>query len=145
MKKIRFTFEKGGTLIAQLNEKDAPQTAAFVWDSLPLESVATQSRWSGREFNLQAAIHHSPVRENQTIYTSIGEVCYWRDWRQDPTDAPKHVVAVYYGAELARSHYGDEPVNVFGQIEYDQLHAAKQIGERIWLEGAEKIKIERVE
>ena len=144
MKKIKIMFGQGDELIAVLNEKEAPTTASLVWDSLPYESEVTQSRWSGREVNFKAKLHSLPPRENQTIYTSIGEVCYWRDWRLEEGGKPGHVIAIYYGAETTRSHMGEEPVNVFGQVENTQFEEMKKIGERIWLGGLEKIRIERV-
>lgn len=144
MRKVKFIFEKGDIIYATLNEKDAPETASLVWDSLPYESEVTQSRWSGREVNFKASLHISPSEENQTIYTSIGEVCYWRNWRLAEIGKSEHVIAVYYGAEMARSHMGEEPVNVFGQVEYNQLEVMRKIGERIWLKGSEKIRVEKV-
>jgi hypothetical protein len=144
MKKIKFIFEKGDVLFATLNEKEAPETVSLIWGSLPCESEITQSRWSGREINFKADLHSLPSRENQTIYTSIGEICYWRNWRLEESGKPEHVIAIYYGAEMARSHMGEEPVNVFGQVDYNQLEVMKKIGERIWLEGLEKIRMEKV-
>ncbi|HJF34201.1 MAG TPA: DUF3830 family protein [Sporosarcina psychrophila] len=144
MKKIKFIFEKGDVLFATLNEKDAPDTASLMWDSLPYESKITQSRWSGREVNFMVDLHGLPSRENQTIYTSIGEICYWRNWRLEVNGQPEHVIAIYYGAEMARSHMGEELVNVLGQVDYNQLEVLRKIGERIWLEGLEKIRIEKV-
>lgn len=145
MKKIKFIFESGDILFAELNVKEAPKTAAIIWESLPIESEITQSRWSGREVNLSTSLQETPMRENQTIYTSIGEVCYWRDWRQENAVESTDVIAIYYGAEMARSHWGDEPVNVVGQVDYSLLKELKEIGTRIWREGVEKVRVERVE
>lgn len=92
--------------------------------------------------NFQAKLLNKPERENHSIYTSFGDVCYWRDWRaMEKTD--NHVIAIYYGAEMTRSHIGDEPVNIFGDIIRPHHDLLKTIGERIWLEGTEKIKIEK--
>jgi hypothetical protein len=145
LKRIRFRFENGDILTARLLEDKAPQTCEKIWNSLPLESAVTQSRWSGREVNFAYKENDMPRRENQTIYTSMGEVCYWRDWIWEEDGEHPQAIAIYYGAELARSHRGSEPVNVFAQVEYHEFERLAQIGERIWLEGKEKIFIERLE
>jgi len=145
LKRIRIRFENGDSLTARLLVDKAPQTCEKIWSSLPLESVVTQSRWSGREVNFAYMEKDMPRRENQTIYTSIGEVCYWRDWSWEEDGEHPQAIAIYYGAELARSHRGSEPVNVFAQVDYHEFGRLAQIGERIWLEGKEKIFIERLE
>lgn len=144
MKKIKITFEEGDVLFASLNEIESPCTTSLIWGSLPLESEVTQSRWSGREVNFRANLNGIPPKENQTIYAGIGELCYWRDWRLEMGEESKQVLAIYYGAEMARSHMGEEPVNVFGQVEYEHNDELKKIGERIWLKGSENIKIEKI-
>lgn len=145
MKRIRFRFEGGGEVSATLLEEKAPLTCEKIWNALPLESIVTQSRWSGREFNFTYNEKDLPPRENQTIYTSLGEVCYWRDWNWEENGTIPQALAIYYGAELARSHKGSEPVNVIAQVDYSEFDKLVQIGERIWLEGKEKIYIERLE
>ncbi|WP_257009948.1 DUF3830 family protein [Evansella halocellulosilytica] len=80
----------------------------------------------------------APVRENQTIYTSLGEICYWRDWDNE-RDQDTHVIAIYYGAEMARSNRGHEPVNVFARVHHDDIEKLMEIGERVWLKGTEKV------
>src|SRR5690625_1791275 len=129
MRQIKITFESGDSVIANLIDN---KTADIVYQSLPLESTVVHSRWSGREVNLNATLIDRPTRENQTIYTSIGDLCYWRDWRGSE-ETTNHVIAIYYGAELARSNIGDEPVNVFGGIIHSDFDVMKKIGERIWL------------
>lgn len=145
LERIKFSFEGGGEVYATLLVEKAPLTCEKVWNSLPFETVATQSRWSGREFNFAYEETDLPPRENQTIYTSIGEVCYWRDWNWEEEGTLPQALAIYYGAEMARSHKGHEPVNIFAQIDYSDFEKLFKIGERIWLEGKEKIFIERHE
>jgi len=36
-KEIKVEFEKGGVFSAELLEKEAPKTAAVIWDRLPFE------------------------------------------------------------------------------------------------------------
>ncbi|PJI52264.1 hypothetical protein CTI14_45255, partial [Methylobacterium radiotolerans] len=100
-----------------------------IWDILPITSVVTHSRWSGREVNLNLKTADLPKEENQTIYTSRGEIVYWREWRNQ--ENPKEVLALYYGAEETRSSKGPEPVNIIGQIDFDRLEEFKAIGKRV--------------
>lgn len=146
MRRILVTFEKGERFPATLLEKKAPETSKIIWDALPCESVVTQSRWSGREVNFKFKSNQRPEKENQTIYTSIGEVVYWRDWESVTSDEdPLDVLAIYYGAEHSRSYRGSEPVNIFAQIDYEYLDQLGMVGERIWRKGTEKIKIEKLD
>ncbi|WP_269320959.1 DUF3830 family protein [Bacillus sp. UNC438CL73TsuS30] len=117
----------------------------MVWEALPLSSLVKHSRWSGREVNFEIKTTNKPKKENQTISTSIGEVIYWRDWPVDSDPEVSEVLAIYYGAEHTRSNKGDEPVNVFAQIDYDCHGLLEAVGERIWLNGTEKVRIERIE
>lgn len=144
MKKIKVTFKSSNSVIGTLHDNE---TANIIYESLPLESTAIHSRWSGREVNFTLNLKGSPKRENQSIYTSIGDICYWRDWRNEANDTmlTKHVVAIYYGSEHARSHIGDEPVNIFGKIDEEYIEKIKQIGENIWLTGTEIVRIEKCE
>ncbi|MFD0824180.1 DUF3830 family protein [Neobacillus sp. M.A.Huq-85] len=145
MRKIKITFERGGEVLASLNESQAPQTCERIWNLLPLGSVVTHSRWSGREINFSYHDTQCIPRENQTIYTSIGEICYWRDWDWEGFGDPPQVLAIYYGAELARSMKGNEPVNVFAQVDYSEIQKLIEIGEKVWLSGTEKIYVDRFE
>lgn len=143
MKQIKIQFKNGEIINAELLTSLAPETCNAIWDLLPFKTTVRHSRWSGREFNTQISkIENLPERENQTIYTSVGEICYWREWL-DHSHSPNQALAFYYGAELARSHRGDEPVNVFARVDYNKLDELKKIGERIWLEGEELIIIEK--
>jgi hypothetical protein len=145
MRRILFTFENGEKLPATLLEKKSPQTCQIVWEALPLTSVVRHSRWSGREVNFEIKTTNKPKKENQTIFTSIGEVVYWREWPLESEPKVSEVLAIYYGAEHTRSHRGDEPVNVFAQIDHNFLGLLEAIGERIWLNGTERVRVERLE
>lgn len=145
MKRIKIRFEKGEVFTATLLEGQAPKTCEYVWDSLPFDSSVKQSRWSGREVNLSYVQYDlPPIRENQTIYTNEGEICYWREWNWEGDTSPPQAIAIYYGAELARSHKGNEPVNVFAKVDQEQTEALKSVCERVWLNGAERIHFEQL-
>jgi hypothetical protein len=138
MRKLKIRFERGGEVIATLLEEKAPNTCNGIWDQLPIESEITHTRWSGREIYTSCPEIPSLLRENQTIYTSIGEICYWEE-----SATPPQVISIYYGAEMARSQKGSEQVNVFAQVDYADFEKLVGIGERVWLKGKEIIHIEK--
>lgn len=140
--RIKITFESGIIIFANLN-KDS-KTAHEVYKVLPFYSTAVHSRWSGREINFQMPTYQELPKENQTIYTSLGEVCYWSNWKRGVNEGQKHVLAIYYGAEMTRSLSGEEPINVIGQVEESDVELLKELGETIWLKGAQKMYIEKV-
>jgi hypothetical protein len=145
MKKLKIKFERGGEVFARLLEEKAPKTCNGIWSQLPIESEITHTRWSGREIYTSVPESPSFARENQTIHTSVGEVCYWRDWTWEESPVPPKAIAIYYGAEMPRSHKGSEQVNVFAQVDYKDFKKLEEIGERVWLKGKEKVYIEKYE
>lgn len=113
-------------------------TATAIVSCLPFSSMATHSRWSGREVNFRLPEGVIAPRENQSIYVSKGDVVYWRNWVEDGREA---VLAFYYGAERTRDWRGDQPVNVIGRITAETIAVAEDVGERIWLRGAEGVQV----
>jgi hypothetical protein len=144
MRRILITFENGESFPATLLEDKAPHTCQIVWEALPFSQTVRHSRWSGREVNLEFSSTSMPKRENQTISTSVGEIVYWRDWPLESELDVLEVLAIYYGAEHTRSHKGDEPVNIFAQVDFTNLDLLQKVGERIWLEGTERVTFTRI-
>jgi len=144
MKKIKMNFEKGGCLIATLNES-APKTVISFIDCLPITTSVVHTRWCGREFSVGIDTKNKPPKENFTNTVSKFDVAYWRDWNNNIAikEAPSiEAISFFYGAELLRYHAGELIVNVIGRIDYNQEELLDEIGERIWLEGKEKVTIE---
>lgn len=139
--KIKITFQSGKSLFVHLNEDS--RTAREIYKMLPFKSEAVHSRWSGREINAELPIDQKIPPEDQTIYTSLGEVCYWSNWRRGENEEQKHVIAIYYGAEMTRSKCGEEPVNVIGRVKECDIETLTELGEMIWLKGAQKMYMER--
>lgn len=142
MSKIKITFENDYIFYAELDQAKANKTVEILLESLPLECQFFQSRWSGREINTNINIDEFPPKENQSIYVSIGDICYWRDWREEVEKNINHVLAIYYGPEMARSHVGNEPVNIIGKIDHKGLEEIIKLGEIVWKEGMKRAKIE---
>lgn len=138
--RIRFIFERGGILEGDLKEEyGAPQTIALLKQLGKLTSLARHSRYSGREVYITIPDSFLAPKEKYSIYISKGDITYWRAWRDDGMEP---VISFFYGPERARSSQGDEPVNIIGHIREDLISLAEIIGERIWLQGAEKVEIE---
>jgi len=140
MIKIVLRFAKGGVLEGELREEfGAPQTIAILSQMGKISSLARNSRYSGREVYFPIPSSVLAPKEQYSIYVSKGDIIYWRAWRDDGHDP---VMSFYYGPELARSSQGDEPVNIIGHIREDLLPLAQEIGERVWLQGAEQVEVE---
>lgn len=143
LQKIKFTFERGGELIADLLSKGAPKTIKKVLALLPYETTVYHTRWCGREVNFPIKSLEPVFRENQTATANTGDVVYWKEWETE--ENPPEALAIYYGAEVIRDHRGFLPVNVFARISPDQWTRIEEIGIRIWKNGIEKISVEVVE
>ena len=141
-RQIKFTFERGGELVADLLPEVAPRTIERVLEVLPLDCTVYHTRWCGREINFPVKSKRPVPRENQTATANTGDVIYWKEWEtgEDPPEA----LAIYYGAEVIRDHRGFLPVNVFARISQDQWPQIEEIGIRVWQHGIEKLHIEVV-
>src|SRR5699024_3852704 len=116
----------------------SPKPCEAFWKSLPFNANFTQSRWSVREINFEKSFISPLPVENQIIYTCIGVIYYWIDMRGEVSAFTPQVIAIYYGVELARSNKGEEIVNVFAQIDYENIENLKNAGEEVWLEGVKE-------
>jgi len=140
--RIRFTFERGGVLEADLLPGKAPRTIERVLQVLPYEATVYHTRWCGREINFPIRSLERVRRENQTSTANTGDVVYWQEWETE--EDPPEAMAIYYGAESIRDHRGWLPVNVFARVPQEQWSRIEEIGLRVWQHGIEKIRIEAV-
>lgn len=144
MKKIKITFEKGGTLIADLNDR-APESVKSILDILPIYSTVYHTRWCGREISMGIRTVKKPPMENSSNIVSKFDVAYWRDWdskiigKEAPHD---EAIAIYYGPEILRYHNGFLTTNIIGRILWEQEELLESIGTRIWQCGRENVVIE---
>lgn len=144
MEKIQISFEKGGTLIAQLNNR-APQSVASLLEILPVESRIFHTRWCGREISLGLKTLTKPPKENHTNIVSKFDIAYWRDWENQVSPGEQEIceaLAMYYGPEVLRFHNGLLTTNVIGRINWEQEALLESIGLRIWEFGHERVLVE---
>jgi hypothetical protein len=141
--KIMLHFAKGDVLIGELSsEWGSPQTVELLKKQGPFSSLAKHSRYCGREVYFAAPPTLLGPKEKYSIFLSKGDIIYWRAWRDNGMEP---VLSFYYGPEYARSNQGDEPVNIIGHLHEDLLPLAVEIGERVWLQGAEEVQVEIVQ
>ncbi len=86
MERIKFTFKRGGSLVAVFDEKRAPETVKSLLEALPCEGDVMHTRWCGREIFVPTPTIHKPPKENQTNCVAKGDIAYWRDF--DNPEAP---------------------------------------------------------
>jgi hypothetical protein len=143
--RLQITFEKGGILIADLNNK-TPNTIKSIMEILPIESTVFHTKWCGREISFGIETTIKPPFENHTNTVSKFDVAYWRDWENKITEdnfSVKEAIAIYYGPEILRYHGGLLTTNIIGRIAWEQEDLLDSIGTRIWKCGCEKVIIDK--
>lgn len=138
--KLEFVFERGGTLTGTVHP-EAKKTIECIRSVLPVKATVLQARWSGREIFIPIKLPVKPPRERQTIRANLGDVIYFCEWGDQYDYTGFEAIGMFYGPEIVREWRGDAPVNVFAQIDPTHFDLIKQIGERVWRQGAEGVEI----
>jgi hypothetical protein len=138
MASLKIEFEKGGVFTARLLEDEAPKTCETLKSRLPFEYLFQQSIVSG-----QAMVAIPPdltvERENQRVAGILpGALSFLV--KDEITHVPDEIY-IAYGVFISRGLFLDakQPVNVFANID-DNLDELKEIGMRIIMQGAEKVR-----
>lgn len=117
-----------------LYESEAPNTCKAFWAAMPFDAKGVQARFAGEEIWIPEGPSLSIPQENATIELKPGELGYAP---ATPRSEVGRSVAIVYGeAKLS------DCVNVFGSIFKDDLARLQQLGEKVWLEGAQMIRFE---
>ena len=145
MTKVRITLG-GVDAMAELDERDAPQTTAWLKRILPVERQAVHSMENGREVYVVLDDQDVPD-ENQTIYQTVGDlVVYYKpaifvqpEW---PRDVRNYLVIgfVYERDSAIRGISGPLATNLVGRIT-EGLDALAHEAPRMRREGMGKMKI----
>lgn len=150
---LTITLEKRGvTARARLLEREAPQTAAAVWDALPQSGRVFHGKYARNEIYalVPAFADQEPGPENQTVTPIPGDLCYFSfdgvlenpaygyEASAGTTETRLLIdLAVFYGRNnlLLNGDVGWVPGNVFATVEegLEELAAACQ---DIWMGGA---------
>jgi hypothetical protein len=138
VKRIEIEFERGGKFTATLLEGETPQTCAILWDSLPIEGLAANARYSGEEFFFKTNLAEIEP-ENQRMDFSTGDIVF------NP-ESHFRAMLFYYGHNLRLS----EPFNPLAKLDNNYvvgwgwpLDKIKEVGERIWLKGQEMVYVRK--
>ena len=142
MKSILFEFERGGEVIADLLEEEAPKTCKAVLEALPIEHKFIHATLAGAEIYFDG-LPFTLGFENETIDVKSGDVvCV-------PSEAIPRLAAegisalcIFYGRGRPMKDI-DEPVkaNLFARIR--DIETIAEIGRKIRLEGPGKMSIKR--
>lgn len=148
MKKLKLTFEKGGSLIVT-PLPEARRTMECIEVILPHEEQLIHSRYCGREICFAVQTADYPPRENQTGDVDKFDVAYWRNWESPESRLPgspgAETINVYYGPETLSFRTKPLLVNIFGRIDENQESVLDEIGNRIWQCGFERVRAEIIE
>lgn len=160
---IKITLTKRGvSAVARLLDKEAPRTAAAVWEALPQASQVYHGKFARNEiYTLVPAFAESePGLENSTVTPVSGDLCYFTfdgvlenpayGYEQDSAASNHRLLvdlAVFYGRNnlLVNGDVGWVPGNVFGTI-VDGLEEFAVACNDIWMGGArgETLSYERL-
>lgn len=130
MAKIRMEFERGGVIVATLDEQKAPKTCKAVLDALPVESEILHAMWAGEELffgDFPAGFEY----EHPTQTTPDGCLAMVPE---------SSSFCIFYGRSMPRKAVDrGVDVTIFGQV--DDVAAMAAIGQRIRRQGVEKVRI----
>ena len=131
---------------AELDEANAPETAAWLNSVLPIDGKAIHSMENGRE--VYVVLDEAPVpEENQTIYQTVGDICVYRkpaifvepQWPRNIRDFL--VIGFVYERDTAfRGMVGPVATNIVGTIT-EGLDALAHEAPRMRREGFEAMTI----
>jgi len=137
----------GVEAIAELDERDAPQTTRWLKGILPIERQAVHAMENGREVYVVLDDAQRVADENQTIYQTVGDLfVYYKpaifvqpEWPRDVRDYL--VVGFVYERDSAiRGMSGPLATNLVGRIT-EGLAALAHEAPRMRREGFGKMKI----
>jgi hypothetical protein len=147
--------ESGVRAVAELYEKQAPQTCALLWGCLekPMETEGIQAMWVGRELMLimppanQKGDPTNLPEENQTMYPLPGDLVFkyfpagvTRQYMDNFRDKPVWDFMIMYGKDLIMGGAG----NVWAHIVEGLDDLARDV-RTIREEGTKTYRVRRLE
>lgn len=145
-KKIEIMFQKGGSFIADLFEKEAPKNCEALWKTLPIEGEAIHSALCGQMVWMvtKKYISLNEVHpENQLVLGNlpgtIGIEVYGPETNLDRTE-----LVIVYGPRfyMRDPFHGEVPLNRIGIIKND-LDRLLQVGMDIREFGKQKVTVKK--
>ncbi len=124
----------GNLIRFRLYVQEAPATSKAFVNALPIEVKAVQARLSGHEIWIPDGPELSIPQENATINVKLGEIGYAVPVARNR--GARSIAIIYGEARLS------ECVNVFGMVLDEDIPILKSLGEKVWLEGAQILRLE---
>jgi hypothetical protein len=118
---------------AVLYDEKAPIICTNLWNALPLEGPATNTKWSGDMLRLWVQIPEPPERENMAQLQNPGDIIFLHKWNG---------LRFVYGQARMQGPSGAHPTPLIGRMlgGVDELAA---LGHRVEWEGARTMRLRR--
>jgi hypothetical protein len=133
--------------VADLLEKEAPNTCALVWDRLPLEGRLVHGMYSGPELFIVLPGFPAVEVENQVQRALPGDVGYWHNDGGIHASAPEEVAELVFvydrGASIKGSDGSESWVNLFARIRTQEAADFFAVCKRVRTEGPSTLRIDR--
>lgn len=142
-RKVVLEWERGGKLIAELLDTDAPDTAEAFWRMLPIREYCEHAKFSGFVLSILPDIPSIHKAENSRAVGVVPGQIVFNPHLNNKT-WHKREVSIIYGVAAMRDSFGTAPCNLFAEIR-EGLDELREIGVRIHHEGREFLEIRRLE
>jgi hypothetical protein len=120
----------------KLYKDDAPVTSEAFLRSLPFSRTFIHARVSGQEIWIDNAPAFNIIQENASVFTEPGEIVLGPLY---PSRAKtSKCLGIYYGEGK-----GLDCCNIFGKVLQEDLAILKDLGDKIWKQGAQEILFEK--
>ncbi len=144
-RKIVLEFERGGRLVADLLDTDAPHTSAALWEKLPIREYCEHAKFSG--FVLSFMPDHLEVNKaenSRAIGVLPGQILF--NPHLNNATWHKREISIVYGVAAMRDSFGYAPFNLVANItDAKDLDLLREIGVRIHHEGREYVEVKRLD
>jgi len=145
-KEIEITFEKGGTFVAQLFEKEAPKNCEAIWKALPIEGEAIHAAYSGQSVWMVVSKYiklEDVHEENQKVLGNLPGTIGIEAYPPETNLSRTELVFVYGPNYYPRTPFaGEKPLNRVGMIT-GNLEQLLKIGVNIREFGKQKVVIKK--
>lgn len=137
---LKISFEKGGIIYAKFHKKNST-AIEYLEKILPFDTEIFHTRWCGREIFMPIKTENNIIGSDLTKNVSKFDLVYWM---KEKGDIHAETISLFYGAESLQFYGGPLYVEVIGRVSVDQEELLDEIGERVWLMGKERVKIEKI-
>jgi hypothetical protein len=127
---------KGNELIRfNLYSDSAPKTTEAFLKILPFTRTFFHAKVSGQEIWIDNAPELDIIQENASVFAEPGEIVLGPI--KPERVKTKGCLGIFYGEGR-----GLDACNIFGRVTKDDFQQLKNLGEKIWREGAQEISFE---